>query len=64
MPCGTGKEIHWGPWTMNLRQKGIFLPSALWNSTHSMQFPCLGQLLLGQLQLGLSSAMNTESEYP
>jgi hypothetical protein len=24
----------------------------LWCSTHSMQFPCLGHSVLGQLQLG------------
>ena len=42
---------------MNLRQKGIFFPSFLWNSTHSMQFPCLGHSVLGQLQFGLRSAM-------
>ena len=40
---------------MNLRQNGILSLCALWNSTHSMQFPCLGQLSLGQLQLGFKS---------
>lgn len=55
---GRGSEdVYWGPSTMNLRQKGIFPPEALWNSTHSMHFPWRGHSVFGQLQLGLSSVM-------
>ena len=37
---------------MKRRQKGILSLFALWNSTHSMHFPCLGQSTFGQNEAG------------